>query len=140
MCYSLLSFSYGVSFSILFLFDSLACFAVCSRSSMVSHSQSFALLQTRFLLYMPSLPFSVVFLSRLFLSLVLRFSNLCPFLLCCSKARFNFPLFRHLCSIVSLSTMENKQPAMAVSKHAESGLSNVCGNLHDDYIFSKSSP
>ena len=127
MLCSLFSFSCGVPFSILslwftcvhwsrlsfplashsqsFHYDSLACFAVLSLFCGVLFS-IFALLQTRFLLNMPSLSFSVAFFSRLFLSLTLCFSNHCSFRSALSKAYFNFS---HM--------MENKQLAMAVSSN-----------------------
>ena len=71
----------------------------------MSHSQS--ILSYRHIFYLTCIPchFQLCF-SRLFLSLVLRISNLCSFCSAGSKARFNFPLPVLFCSIFSLSMME----------------------------------
>ena len=59
-----------------------------------------------------------MFLACLFLSLARCFSNLYPFCSAGSKARFNFfSLSLLFCSVSSLTMMENKQLAMAVSEN-----------------------
>ena len=112
---SLLSFSCGISFSIplacvavfslssvvshsqSFLFDSLACFAVFSLPSVVSHSQS--LLSYRQVFCFICLPCHFLLrFSRLFLSLTVCFSNLCSAV---SKVRLTY-LSLLFCGIFSL--------------------------------------
>ena len=106
----------AVFFSNSFIFYSLACIAVFSLSTRASHSNpfsfihSYALQSSRFLLlhlshnlfsltdmfssYMPSLSFSDTFLSCLFLSLALHYSNLCSFCTAVLKASFSLSPFR----------------------------------------------
>ena len=72
--------------------------------------------------------FSVVLLSRLFLSFVFAFPISALFALLFQKYVLTF-LSLLSCSIFSLSMMENKQLAKVISENAESGVSKVCGNL-----------
>ena len=119
-------------FSNSFIFYSLACIAVFSLSTIASNSNpfsfinSYALQSSRFLLlhlsynpfpltdmfssYMPSLSFSDTFLSLLFLSLALHYSNLSFFCTAVLKASFDFSLisllfcsyFHYPCCIINI--------------------------------------
>ena len=91
MHYSLLYFSSGVSFSILFLADSLACIAVFSLSPVVSHSQ-YLLFYICFLLNMPSLSFSVSFSRAFFYHSLFAFLISGLFALLFQKRRYNFSI------------------------------------------------
>ena len=106
-----------LSNSLFLLFDSLACVAVFSLSPVASHSQS--LLSYRHVFYLTCLPCIFCCVSLSPFSVTSTLFNLCSFCSVFQKHALTF-LSLLFCNIFSLSMMENKQLAVAVSENCRS--------------------